>query len=229
MSRQCTVIGQQQQSLCVIIEATNCNDTRQCFWQQIKNSWPVMCIRVRGDTARWLVKTEHPGGVRLRHSFAIHSYASQIFQDHRRACQDLPIQGDPPIENHLFHVATGGHASARQQLGDPVAVLYVDLISHRAALAEQAGSCQSRLRGLVGNDQHSAPVVKLVDALDSKSSSERNAGSSPARGTIFSSFEPSQVLAGSDIVRLQRSSIFDQLTCSLSLTQRRVPLCGRPD
>jgi hypothetical protein len=30
-----------------------------------------------------------------------------------------------------------------------------------------------------------APVVKLVDALDSKSSSERNAGSSPARGTIY--------------------------------------------
>ncbi len=28
-----------------------------------------------------------------------------------------------------------------------------------------------------------APVVELVDALDSKSSSERSAGSSPARGT----------------------------------------------
>ncbi len=31
----------------------------------------------------------------------------------------------------------------------------------------------------------SAPVVELVDALDSKSCSERSAGSSPAWGTIL--------------------------------------------
>jgi hypothetical protein len=36
-----------------------------------------------------------------------------------------------------------------------------------------------------------APVVKLVDALDSKSSSERNAGSSPARGTKSTIFNHS--------------------------------------
>ena len=33
-----------------------------------------------------------------------------------------------------------------------------------------------------------APVVKLVDALDSKSSSARSAGSSPARGTNFQTY-----------------------------------------
>lgn len=34
-------------------------------------------------------------------------------------------------------------------------------------------------------DRLRAPVVKLVDASDSKSDSERSAGSSPARGTNF--------------------------------------------
>lgn len=48
-----------------------------------------------------------------------------------------------------------------------------------------------------------APVVELVDALDSKSSSERSAGSIPARGTISSDQDPARDRLQRDRPRMQ--------------------------
>jgi hypothetical protein len=52
-----------------------------------------------------------------------------------------------------------------------------------------------------------APVVELVDALDSKSSSERSVGSSPTRGTIFV-WRSTATRAGSLNARIAPSSRF---------------------
>ena len=122
-ARQPAVIGEQQQTLGVDVEAPHGDDARQSLGQHIENRRAALGVADRGHEAARLVEQPEPRALAMGHGRAIDHDLVLGADIQGGAVDDDAIHRDAPRRDPFLGVAARAQAHARHDLGDPLLAL----------------------------------------------------------------------------------------------------------
>src|SRR3984893_11946474 len=117
-ARERTVVGQQQQSLGIEIEAAHRNHPWQLLGQRVEDGRPALLIAMRGDEPGRLVIAPQARPIRRGQRRAVDPDIVRRGDRHCRGGQHVTIDRNPPGDDPALGVTPRAQPSARQQFGD---------------------------------------------------------------------------------------------------------------